>query len=227
MGSAWVVGSSDWLYKDPQSQAMAYDLKIGVLVMVYILQNADSVKDNCHWRTFWQCDGETLISFIMSSPTLIDKTDTVTVCGDVVFFEVNGVLPNWKTYTFKASFDGPGTKTILVCLLEMSETMKVEKAEEDMSVKFEEEDTMIGGCEYVEIKQEVVELDGKSALHYHAFAFPRLLATQTLTPGTSCLQRCNLGTILSGHSLYRRSQNKWRTGSRVRGGLSSGFFWLA
>ncbi|KAG1847254.1 hypothetical protein C8R48DRAFT_677599 [Suillus tomentosus] len=110
----------------------------------------------------------------MSSPTVVDKTDTVTVCGDVVFFEVDGVLPNWKTYTFKASFDGPGTKTILFRLrggvdpevttnLEISETTKVEKAEEDTSVKFEEEDTVIGGCEDVEIKQEDVELDGTSA----------------------------------------------------------------
>jgi hypothetical protein len=120
--------------------------------------------------------------------------------------------------------------------LEISETTKVEKAEEDTSVKFEEEDTVIGGCEDVEIKQEDVELDGTryvivrisvaythglfsvhvlmasySALRYHAFTFPRLLATQTLTPGTSCSQRCVLGAILSGHSLHRRSQNEWRT----------------
>jgi hypothetical protein len=53
-------------------------------------------------------------SFNMSSPMVIDKTDTVSVRGDVIFFEVDGVLPNWKTYTFKVSFDGLGTKVRLL-----------------------------------------------------------------------------------------------------------------
>lgn len=59
----------------------------------------------------------THISFIMSSPTVINKTNTISVHGDVIFFEVDGVLPNWKTYTFKVSFDGLGTKVCLLCFV--------------------------------------------------------------------------------------------------------------
>ncbi|KAG0693974.1 hypothetical protein DFH29DRAFT_1006744 [Suillus ampliporus] len=102
----------------------------------------------------------------MSSPIVIDKTNTVSVCGDVVFFEVDGVLLNWKTYTFKVSFDGPGTKgedpegadpEVTMCV-ETSETVKAEETEEDTSVKFEEEDTVVCDSENVKL-----ELDGISA----------------------------------------------------------------
>ncbi|KAG1778116.1 hypothetical protein EV702DRAFT_1044807 [Suillus placidus] len=190
-------------YNDPRCQATAYDQKTGVPVMGYIPQNMDSVKDNqqfylnqtktchenlknlqCRWRISWHYDGETHIGFIMSSPIVIDTTNTVSVCGDIVFFEVDGVLPNWKTYSFKVSFHGPGTKynfqTILFRLregadpdsevticVETSETVKAETTEEDTSVKFEEEATVICDSEDVKIK-----LDGISAFHCAAMHSP-------------------------------------------------------
>lgn len=48
----------------------------------------------------------------MSSLT-INKTDSISVCGDVIFLEIDGVLPNWKNYCIKLNIETPGVKVSL------------------------------------------------------------------------------------------------------------------
>ncbi|KAG2144308.1 hypothetical protein DEU56DRAFT_754359 [Suillus clintonianus] len=133
---------------------MAYVQKTGVLVMGYIPQNADSVKDNQQTSSVAGEHPDSVIENCNSAGSIRLRS---CVCGDIVFFEVDGVLPNWKTYTFKVLFDGPGTKTILIHLREGADpevTMCVETSE---MVKAEEteEDTVV--CDSEDVK---LELDG-------------------------------------------------------------------
>ncbi|KAG1894301.1 uncharacterized protein F5891DRAFT_1195436 [Suillus fuscotomentosus] len=113
-----------------------------------------------------------------STNELVDKTHTADVCGDVVFLEIDGVLPNWNHYCVKVSFDTPGTKTIVFRLREgadprpkpsmthavQTESEPKEKEEEhNDAVKFEEEDTMIAEAEDLKSKQEDNNLLDQSA----------------------------------------------------------------
>lgn len=41
---------------------------------------------------------------------VIDKSNTVHMAQDVIYLEVDGFLPNWKTYGFKVEIDKPGAK---------------------------------------------------------------------------------------------------------------------
>ncbi|KAG1823589.1 uncharacterized protein BJ212DRAFT_1476457 [Suillus subaureus] len=48
----------------------------------------------------------------MSSLT-INKTDSISVCGNIIFLEIDGVLPNWKNYCIKLNIETPGVKTLV------------------------------------------------------------------------------------------------------------------
>ncbi|KAG1799694.1 uncharacterized protein HD556DRAFT_1534311 [Suillus plorans] len=116
-----------------------------------------------------------------STNELVDKTHTADVCGDVVFLEIDGVLPNWNHYCVKVSFDTPGTKTIVFRLREGADPqpkpsmthavqteseLKEKEAECNDAVKFEEDDTMIAEGEDLKIKQEDNNLLDLSARVY-------------------------------------------------------------
>ncbi|KAG2065757.1 hypothetical protein BDR04DRAFT_1121639 [Suillus decipiens] len=104
-----------------------------------------------------------------STDKLVDKTHTASVCGDVVFLEIDGVLPNWNNYCIKVLFDTPRTKTIVFHLHEganpqpktsMTHAVQSESEPEQKetecndAVKFEEDNTMIAEGEDIKIKQE-------------------------------------------------------------------------
>jgi hypothetical protein len=51
--------------------------------------------------------------------SIINKTNTISVCGDTVFLEINGVLPAWSYYCFELPVEASGTKVsevTLVCI---------------------------------------------------------------------------------------------------------------
>ncbi|KAG1898622.1 uncharacterized protein F5891DRAFT_981770 [Suillus fuscotomentosus] len=125
-----------------------------------------------------------------STNELVDKTHTVDVCGDVVFLEFDGVLPNWNHYCIKVSFDTPRTKTIVFRLHEGADPQlkpsmthavqtesepKEKEAECNDAVKFEEDDTMIaeGDSEDLKIKQEDNNLLYLSARFFWAILRPQ------------------------------------------------------
>ncbi|KAG1768972.1 hypothetical protein EDD22DRAFT_998078 [Suillus occidentalis] len=103
-----------------------------------------------------------------STNALVDKTHTASVCGDVLFFEIDGILPNWNNYCVKVSFDTPGIKTIVIRLREGADPQlkpsiaiqttnepKEKDAEPIDAVKFEEgDDTMIAEVEDLKVKLE-------------------------------------------------------------------------
>ncbi|KAG1882444.1 hypothetical protein F4604DRAFT_1678433 [Suillus subluteus] len=79
-------------------------------------------------------------------------TDTISVCGDTVFLEIDGVLPAWSHYCFKLPVEAPGTKLgssdhCFSCV-RGTKAHFIIKTEEELvensdGIKFEEEDTVI------------------------------------------------------------------------------------
>ncbi|KAF8833300.1 hypothetical protein BDN67DRAFT_986118 [Paxillus ammoniavirescens] len=43
----------------------------------------------------------------------IDKSNAITVLEDTIFLEVDGIVPNWNTYSFSVQVVTPGTKTVV------------------------------------------------------------------------------------------------------------------
>ncbi|KIK32491.1 hypothetical protein CY34DRAFT_19018 [Suillus luteus UH-Slu-Lm8-n1] len=86
--------------------------------------------------------------------SIINKTDTISVCGDTIFLNINNVLPTWTHYCFKLDVDTPGTKTIVFRVRQPQEpdskpmeTKLKQEVEENDAIKFEEEDTMVTDVE--------------------------------------------------------------------------------
>ncbi|KAG1847740.1 hypothetical protein C8R48DRAFT_677476 [Suillus tomentosus] len=57
--------------------------------------------------------------------SIINKTDTISVCGDTVFLEIDGVLPAWSYYCFKLLVEALGTKlgSLDYCFLSSSSSL--------------------------------------------------------------------------------------------------------
>ncbi|KAG2076099.1 hypothetical protein BDR04DRAFT_1149819 [Suillus decipiens] len=91
--------------------------------------------------------------------SIINKTDTISICGDTVFLEINGVLPVWSYYCFKLLVKAPGTKDLQTIVFHVREAPKptcepdshppnIIKMEEELvknsdGIKFEEENMVI------------------------------------------------------------------------------------
>ncbi|KAG1722368.1 hypothetical protein EDD22DRAFT_854180 [Suillus occidentalis] len=112
---------------------------------------------------------------------IINKTDTISVCGDTVFLEIDNVLPTWSHYCFKLAVDTPGTKTIVFRVRQPqepdskpTETELKQEVKENDAIKFEEEDTVVadvGDISDVKVvkdeDEDVGSLDGVLTRSYY------------------------------------------------------------
>ncbi|KAG1770582.1 hypothetical protein EV702DRAFT_1202355 [Suillus placidus] len=115
------------------------------------------------------------------STLTINKTDNISVCGDVIFLEIDGVLPNWKNYCIKFSVSTPGIKTLVFRLCEGADhpslctsaiaskhkptedaDERIKFEEEEGKVKFEEEVTMV--TDVKDIKEEPEDIKSEDLL---------------------------------------------------------------
>ncbi|KIJ58221.1 hypothetical protein HYDPIDRAFT_171356 [Hydnomerulius pinastri MD-312] len=93
----------------------------------------------------------------MSDNTIINKSNTVNMLEDVIFLEVDGILPNWKTYGFKLIIDTPGAKTIVFRFKDGADIKKeeIEIEAEDMKVLISPEE--VNGVK-IKVEEEEVKL---------------------------------------------------------------------
>ncbi|KIJ14125.1 hypothetical protein PAXINDRAFT_13038 [Paxillus involutus ATCC 200175] len=54
------------------------------------------------------------MSFLARTYIPIDKLNAITMLDDTIFLEVDGVVPNWNTYSFSIQVVTPGTKQIIL-----------------------------------------------------------------------------------------------------------------
>ncbi|KIJ59684.1 hypothetical protein HYDPIDRAFT_118173 [Hydnomerulius pinastri MD-312] len=76
---------------------------------------------------------------------------------DVIFLEVDGILPNWKTYGFKLIIDTPGVKTVVFRFKDGADIKKEKKETktEDMQILHDLEE--VDGVK-IKVEEEEVKL---------------------------------------------------------------------
>ncbi|KAG2743071.1 hypothetical protein P692DRAFT_20747419 [Suillus brevipes Sb2] len=138
---------------------------------------------------------------------IINKTDNISVCGDTVFLKIDNVLPTWSHYCFKLAVDTPGTKTIVFRVHQpqepdskLMETELKQEVEENDTIKFKEEDTVVANVEdisNVKVKDEDKDagsLDGvltrciiHSLIHMSPYLFALVRSNYHRCPVSPCV----------------------------------------
>ncbi|KIJ06807.1 hypothetical protein PAXINDRAFT_19992 [Paxillus involutus ATCC 200175] len=100
----------------------------------------------------------------------IDKSNAITMLEDIIFLEVDGIVPNWNTYSFSVQVVTPGTKTVVFRLADACSPAEATKRLRETSPDSNLEETEVKheptGSTALTVKEEDLPetIEGETAL---------------------------------------------------------------